>query len=155
MLFLRDVSGKSVEVLYTCLYYSLTMSLIRNRKKVRQVIDFTGVQNGRMHPSDIDAVLEFNNDVLILMEVKYRRRPIPTGQRLLLERIVDSWHTDRSCALKVEHDFTDDDENIPLHTCLVTGFYNRRHWVYYKDPVPLVDYLNELGEKWDCKKCKF
>jgi|TARA_B100001094_G_scaffold321214_1_gene368584 hypothetical protein len=131
------------------------MSLIRNRKKVRQVIDFTGVQNGRMHPSDIDAVLEFNNDVLILMEVKYRRRPIPTGQRLLLERIVDSWHTDRSCALKVEHDFTDDDENIPLHTCLVTGFYNRRHWVYYKDPVPLVDYLNELGEKWDCKKCKF
>mgnify|MGYP001115327237 FL=1 len=131
------------------------MSLIRNRKKVRQVIDFTGVQNGRMHPSDIDAVLEFNNDVLILMEVKYRRRPIPTGQRLLLERIVDSWHTDRSCALKVEHEFTNDDENIPLHTCLVTGFYNRRHWVYYKDPVPLVDYLNELGEKWDCKKCKF
>ncbi len=155
MLFLRDVSGKSVEVLYTCLYYSLIMSLIRNRKKVRQVIDFTGVQNGRMHPSDIDAVLEFNNDVLILMEVKYRRRPIPTGQRLLLERIVDSWHTDRSCALKVEHEFTNDDENIPLHTCLVTGFYNRRHWVYYKDPVPLVDYLNELGEKWDCKKCKF
>jgi hypothetical protein len=131
------------------------MSLIRNRKKVRQVIDFTGVQNGRMHPSDIDAVLEFNNDVLILMEVKYRSRPIPTGQRLLLERIVDSWHTDRSCALKVEHEFTNDDENIPLHTCLVTGFYNRRHWVYYKDPVPLVDYLNELGEKWDCKKCKF
>ena len=131
------------------------MSLIRNRKKVRQVIDFTGVQNGRMHPSDIDAVLEFNNDVLILMEVKYRRRPIPTGQRLLLERIVDSWHTDRSCALKVEHEFTNDDENIPLHTCLVSGFYNRRHWVYYKDPVPLVDYLNELGEKWDCKKCKF
>jgi hypothetical protein len=155
ILFPKVISGMFVEVLYTCLYYSLTMSLIRNRKKVRQVIDFTGVQNGRMHPSDIDAVLEFNNDVLILMEVKYRRQPIPTGQRLLLERIVDSWHTDRSCALKVEHDFTDDDENIPLHTCLVTGFYNCRHWVYYKDPVLLVDYLNELGEKWDCKKCKF
>jgi len=45
------------------------MSLIRNRKKVRQVIDFTGVQNGRMHPSDIDAVLEFNNDVLILIVI--------------------------------------------------------------------------------------
>ena len=155
MLSLKGESGKFLEVLYTCLNNLLIMSLIRNRKKVRQVIDFTGVQNGRMHPSDIDAVLEFNNDVLILMEVKYRRRPIPTGQRLLLERIVDSWHTDRSCALKVEHEFTNDDENIPLHTCLVTGFYNRRHWVYYKDPVPLVDYLNELGEKWDCKKCKF
>jgi len=35
--------------------------LIRNRKRVKQVIDFTGVQNGKMHPSDIDAVLEFDN----------------------------------------------------------------------------------------------
>ncbi|MHA1290712.1 MAG: hypothetical protein ACTSPB_25285 [Candidatus Thorarchaeota archaeon] len=131
------------------------MSLIRNRKKVRQVIDFTGVQNGRMHPSDIDAVLEFNNDVLILMEVKYRRQGIPTGQKLLLERICDSWHTDKACVLKVEHEFNDDDVDIPLHECRVTGFYNRRHWIYYKDPILLVDYLNELGVKWDCAKCKF
>ena len=65
-------------------------SLIRNRKKVRQVIDFTGVQNGNMHPSDIDAVLEFDNEVLILIEVKYKFKKIPTGQRLLLERLCKS-----------------------------------------------------------------
>ena len=45
-------------------------SLIRNSKQVKQVIDFTGVQNGKIHPSDIDAVLEFDNDALILIEVK-------------------------------------------------------------------------------------
>ena len=60
------------------------VSLIRNRNKVKQVIDFTGVQNGNMHPSDIDAVLEFDNEILILIEVKYKFNSIPTGQRLLL-----------------------------------------------------------------------
>ena len=46
------------------------MSLIRNRNQVKQVIDFTGVQNGKLHPSDVDFVLEFDNKVLILGEVK-------------------------------------------------------------------------------------
>ena len=45
-------------------------SLIRNRDQVKQVIDFTGVQNGKLHPSDVDFVLEFDNKVLILGEVK-------------------------------------------------------------------------------------
>ena len=57
--------------------------LIRNRKRVKQVIDFTGIQNGKLHPSDIDAVLEFDNEVLILIEVKYKFNKIPMGQRLL------------------------------------------------------------------------
>jgi len=65
------------------------MSLIRNRNQVKQVIDFTGVQNGKMHPSDIDFVLEFDERILILGEVKRRYNEIPTGQRLILERIVD------------------------------------------------------------------
>ena len=47
-------------------------SLIKNRNRIKQVLDFTGVQNKKMHPSDIDAVLEFNDEALILMEVKYK-----------------------------------------------------------------------------------
>lgn len=65
-------------------------SLIRNSKEVRQTIDFTGVQNGKIHPTDIDAVFEFDNEVLILMEIKKSGNKIPTGQRMLLERICDS-----------------------------------------------------------------
>ena len=131
------------------------MGLIRNRKKVRQVIDFTGVQNGRMHPSDIDAVLEFSNRILILMEVKYNRVPIPLGQRLLLERICDSWHTEEACVLKVEHGFDDDDVDIPLDECRVTSSYREGAWSQFHKPIPLVDYLNELGREWNCPKCQF
>jgi hypothetical protein len=130
-------------------------SLIRNRKKVKQVIDFTGVQNGKLHPSDIDAVLEFDNEVLILIEVKYKFNKIPTGQKLLLERISDSWHTNKSAVLKVEHDFNDDDLNIPLEKCRVSGIYYNKVWTYYKDTKDFKEYINQMGKKWNCKKCKF
>ena len=48
------------------------MGLINDSDKVVQAIDFEGVQNKNMHPSDIDAVLEFNNKLLILMEIKIK-----------------------------------------------------------------------------------
>jgi len=134
------------------------MSLIKNRNRVKQVIDFTGVQNGAMHPSDVDAVLEFNNEVLILMEIKYKSKPIPTGQRLMLERICNSWHVEgRGIVLRVEHDYEDENTNIPLDSCLVSSYYHNRErrWVWLQEKVPLVNYLNSLGEKWECKKCKF
>ncbi len=131
-------------------------SLIRNRDKVKQVIDFTGVQNGKLHPSDIDGVLEFDNKVLILIEVKRRFKPIPTGQRLLLERISDSWHDEeKSIVLKVEHEFDDDTMDIPLLQCKVTRVYYKRHWVALPQPQLFVNYVNQLGVEWDCKKCKF
>ena len=130
-------------------------NLIRNRNKVKQVIDFTGVQNGKLHPSDIDAVLEFDNEVLILMEVKYKFNKIPTGQRLLLERICDSWHTKKSAVLKIEHEFDNDKINIPLDKCKVTALYYNHQWVYYKNPYEFKTYLNAMGEKWNCKKCRF
>ena len=66
-----------------------------------------------MHPSDIDAVLEFDNDILILMEVKKQGIEIPVGQKLLLERISQSWHTPRSVVLKVEYlNIFKDDEDV-------------------------------------------
>ena len=67
--------------------------LIRNRKRVKQVIDFTGVQNGKLHPSDIDAVLEFDNEVLILIEVKYK---FTTTVTLIISDIIELKHPKKS-----------------------------------------------------------
>ena len=131
-------------------------SLIKNRNKVKQVVDFTGVQNGKLHPSDIDGVLEFDNEVLILIEVKRKFKRIPTGQRILLERICNSWHNPEKCiVLKVEHEFDDEHQDIPLEKCLVSRVYYKKHWVTFPEPHDFKLYLNLLGERWDCKKCKF
>ena len=134
-------------------------SLIKNSDRVRQVLDFTGVQNGKMHPSDIDAVLEFDNKYLILMEVKYKDSYIPTGQRLLLERIADAWCANLgkdAAILKVSHDFEDDKKDVPLDKCKVTYIWDRvGKWKQLEKPVDFVYTINKLGEFWKCKKCKF
>jgi hypothetical protein len=58
-------------------------SLIRNSKQVSQSIDFTGFENNKIHPTDIDFVFEFDNEILILGEVKKDGNDLPTGQRLV------------------------------------------------------------------------
>lgn len=136
----------------------INKSLIKNRDRVKQVIDFTGVQNGKMHPMDIDAVLEFDNRILILIEVKYKGNDIPTGQKLTLERMCDAWHKkdeeNEAIVLKVEHNFNNDNENIPLDKCYVTSIYYNKKWskIYNAN---IITYINKLGEKWNCTKCKF
>lgn len=132
------------------------MSLIRNSREVVRAIDFTGVQNGVIHPSDIDAVLEFDNDILILIEVKKVNNEIPLGQKLLLERICCAWRTNRSVVVKVEYqDVYDVNENIPLEACFVTEYYHRYRWKKTKENYPLRNFLNYLGERWENKKCRF
>lgn len=132
------------------------MSLIRNTKEVVRAIDFTGVQNGAMHPTDIDCVLEFDNDILILMETKQWGKEIPTGQRLLLERLCDAWRTPRSIVLKV--DFKKEDVNphtIDLHKCYVVRYYYEKKWEDTSKPIGLIEFINHLGKKWNNEKCRF
>ncbi len=125
--------------------------LIRDEAQVVQAIDFKGVENNKIHPSDIDAVFEFNNELLILMEVKKKGVPIPTGQRLLLERLCDSWHTDKAVVLKVEHNVLKG--AIPLSNCIVTQIYYQGKWSEtYKF---LRHQLNRIGKYFNEPKCFF
>ena len=134
-------------------------SLINNSDRVKQAIDFTGVQNGSMHPSDIDAVLEFDNKFLILMEVKYKDAFIPTGQRLLLERMANAWCANlgkKAAILKVSHNFKDEKKDVPLDKCEVTYVWDMiGKWKQLDKPIPLVETLNKLGQYWKCNKCQF
>ena len=133
-------------------------SLIRNSNLISQIVDFSTLRNNKIRPSDIDGILEFDNEVLILMEFKRSSVKIPLGQRLLLERICDSWHTDKSIVLKIEHSFYDETKNIPVEVTAVTGYYMNGSWIYpsvLDGRKKTIDFINELGVMWNCKKCKF
>lgn len=133
-------------------------SVVKNSNLIAQVVDFTALQNHKIRPSDIDAVLEFDNEVLILMEFKRRGVKIPSGQKFLLERICDSWHTKKSIVLKVEHCFYDENKNIPIEKTAVTGYYMNGSWIYYDsfdNGRNIIDVINKLGVLWNCTKCKF
>jgi len=129
------------------------MSLIRNSNQVKQAIDFSGIQSGKIHPSDIDAVLEFDNDILILIEVKRKGNKIPTGQRLLLERVCDNWKTKRSVVLFVTHQVYDTTKDINLSKCIVEKVYWRKQWRDNKNK-DIINLLNELGKYWKSNKLK-
>ena len=130
-------------------------SLIRNRNQVKQVLDFTGVQNRAMHPSDIDFCLEFDDEILILGEVKRRWNDIPTGQELLLTRIADRWGHG-AFVLKVEHEYINDDKDIPLDKCYVTACYTNYKWKEYDySQQPIIGFLNKIGTKLKNDKLKF
>ena len=129
-------------------------SLIRNSNQTKQGLDFTGVENGKIHPTDIDAVLEFDNEALVLIEVKRINNNIPIGQRLVLERICDSWHTDKSIVLFVTHNFKNDLVDIPLVECVVKKYYINGNWNELITDNSLKSVLNRLGLKWNVKKLK-
>jgi hypothetical protein len=126
------------------------MSLIHNTNKVKQSIDFTNIEWGNIHPSDIDAVLEFNNEVLILIEVKQKGKEIPTGQKLMLERISDSWHTKKSIVLLVWHDFNNENMDIPLNKCIIEKVYFESKWTSKKEK--LKPYLDKIKKYYKIEK---
>ena len=131
------------------------MSLIRNSKLVNQAIDFTGIQNGKIHPSDVDFVFEFDNQILILGEVKRRYNKIPKGQEYLLTRIVNKWG-DGGLVLKVEHEHKDEDTDIPLKECFVTRRYLNGEWKNFDyGTEPIISFLNKIGVYYQNKKCNF
>lgn len=138
------------------------MSLINDSNKVVQAIDFSGVQNKNMHPSDIDAVLEFDNKLLILMEIKIKGKELPTGQKLMLQRICDAWHKKdkkntgkkrKGVILKVEHNHYNSNTDIPLRNCVVTEIYFQGQW--FKRKQKLITCLNDIGKYYKIDKCKF
>ena len=129
------------------------ISLIKNSNQAKQGLDFTGLQNGAIHPSDIDAVLEFDNDALILIEVKRQGARIKKGQRLLLERLCDNWGTEKSIVFYCTHEFNDDSVDIPAELCTVYEVYHKGQWIVKN--VKLKDALNALGDAWEIPKLKF
>lgn len=132
------------------------MSLIKNSKRIKQSMDFTGVQNRAIHPSDIDGVLEFDDKYLFLIEMKFIATDIPTGQKMMLERIINAWEESGriGAILKVEHKFRDEEIDVPLHQCFVTKVYSNKKWLKIK-PQPFLKYLNRIGKKHKINKCVF
>ena len=126
--------------------------LIRNKEQVKQAIDFVGAEWKDIHPSDIDAVLEFDNEHLILFEVKRKGYSIPKGQRLLLKRIADCWQRKgKAIILKGEHE-CNDTETIVLQDCELTALYYCGLWRKPDYQLSIGKAMNLLGKHWDIKK---
>ena len=127
--------------------------MIKHEKRIKQVLDFKGVGNTKIHPSDIDAVLEFDNKFLILFEVKLKGVTVPFGQRLLFERIADCWQKVNKEAFVVycEHE-TDTSEIVSMQNTTVVNVYHKG--ANNKRNENIKEFLNKLADHYGIEKLK-
>lgn len=66
-----------------------TRGEIKNRFYATRIRDFRGLRFKNITPTDIDAFIEYRGLGFVFIESKYGSAPLPFGQKLALERLVD------------------------------------------------------------------
>ena len=66
--------------------------VIRNRDFKTQVADMSGLKFGKITPTDLDAFMDFNNQLFVFVEAKHGESVMPYGQQLAIERLCDACH---------------------------------------------------------------
>lgn len=118
--------------------------LIRNREYAQQIKDFSGLRYGPISPSDIDCCLEFNNKLILFIECKYGTTPLPTGQRIMLERLSDNCKI--PCVVIVcNHNFSGD---IDMANTTVTAYRENANWFTDVPEVTLREMIDIFRRKY-------
>ena len=101
-------------------------SRINNPKKMSQLIDFRGCSVGSgLYPTDIDGLIEYKDSEYILFEVKFAGKPVPIGQRLAIQRMIDDFTKvgKYAVAFVCDHTVKDPDKPIIMARCKVREIY--------------------------------
>jgi hypothetical protein len=118
----------------------------QNRSRASQLIDFDGLTFGNINPSDIDAVIEYKNKAFIFIELKSKGVDISTGQRILLERLVDGLNKP-SIALVAHHETWDCKEDVILAKAIVFKYYLYGRWNVPIDKITVRKAVETMLEK--------
>ena len=93
---------------------------------MKQLIDFKGCSVGEgMYPTDIDGLIEYKDSEYILFEVKYGNAPVPIGQRLAIQRMIDDFTKvgKQAVAFVCEHTVRDTNKPVVMAWCKVREIY--------------------------------
>ena len=122
---------------------------IRNREHATQIRDFTGLQFGKITPTDIDAFMEFGDSVFIFIECKHGSAKPKPGQALALDRLADAcWKAGKNALLLFcRHDSSGD---VPYAGLPVTGYRMRgvTTSIPYR-PITVKEACEEFIADWD------
>lgn len=103
--------------------------IIRNRERASQLARFDGLRFGKSTPSDVDGVYDFGGRAFIVFELKSDDAPLPTGQRLLLQNMVDGWRDGGrlAAAMVARHD-APIGQDIDAGAALVSDVWFNKRW---------------------------
>ena len=110
-----------------------------NPERGKQLILFDQVSSGGIQATDVDALIEYHNRGYIIFEVKCVGAPMPTGQRLALERLVtDACRAGKKAiAIVAEHTVYDTSKPVIIKDCTVRELFlgSEQHWRKPKCPM--------------------
>ena len=102
---------------------------IVHRARAKQIINFKSLLYGKITPTDIDGLIDFGNKLFILIEIKYGDTPLKTGQRLAIERVVDTLaRVKKAVGIVASHNVHNANEDIDCAECVVTEIRVNSGW---------------------------
>jgi hypothetical protein len=127
---------------------------IENRERARKIIDFTGLQYGKITPTDIDGMIDFGNNIFVFIELKYSKAEMPFGQKLAIERLVDCCMSagKKSIAILAKHDIENPNNDIKCSDCDVVKYYYKGQWIAPALPYNVKNMIDKFSERMDTKK---
>lgn len=129
--------------------------LIKYRDRFNQPIVYNGLQDGVISPTDIDFCFEVDNMFLLIGECKVEGKALTTGQRLVIERIIDSWtnsgYNKKAIGYFVTHN-VDPLKDIVLADTDVESVYYNGQWS--KKNIKFKESLQLIFEDWNIDKLK-
>lgn len=121
---------------------------IYNAGRAGQLRDFSGLRYGTITPTDIDAFIDFGNELFIFIEAKYNGTELPYGQRLALERLCDAANEKvRSFALIVSHSYSPE-EPIDFSMAQATEYRWNHRWIPIQREATCCDFVDAMREKY-------
>lgn len=126
-----------------------TRGAIRNREASNAVKDYTKLRWRNITPTDIDGAIDFGNKLFIFIELKRKGQKLEGGQRLFLEREVDS-HKQRCYCIVAEYD-TDGD--IVVDICVVSEMRHNKQqpcaqWQIAREGITVKAMIDRVLEKY-------
>ena len=121
--------------------------MFRNKDYARQLKDFSGLRWKSISPTDIDALLEFNNKLFILVETKFRDAPIPYGQLLALERVAGCIKDTGKAAIVCVTSHNEEGD-IDMAQTIVRQYWENGAWEKEVPEINLKDFVDLMRGKY-------
>lgn len=124
----------------------MTKGMIDRRDRARQLFDFSGLHVGSCYPTDIDGLIDLHNRCTVILEYKYKSKPLPTGQKIALERLADNSMIP-AIVIVAGHNIADVNQDIPAHSCPVREYYIGGKW--HKGSGTVMELVEQFVSKYD------
>jgi hypothetical protein len=116
---------------------------INHAHYLRRIVDYSNLSIGA---TDIDLITEWRGLAFIIGELKYADTPIPTGQRLTLERMADAFQDAGKQAIVCRISHGHEINQIDAAAGTVTEWYYNHRWK--KAPAGRVILFGEMQERF-------